>query len=220
MLFRSDDKYNDLVRTAHSFLPPTIEGYHEGLKSEQVDIEQAKKLLIKAGYSDGLNITLWVMDRPRNYFPNPMAIATSIKDQLAMANITITINVIPWDHYIDDVKLGNHQMALVGWNGDIIDPDNFLYPLFASKFIKPGLNFNYSFYENENVERLLMQARRMTDHEFRTSLYREMQEIIADDVASIPLIHTMTAIGTNSKIKNFKPHISGFGVLIDLEIER
>ncbi len=215
-----DDKYNDLVRSAHSFLPPTIEGYHEGLKSEAVDIETAKKLLISAGYKDGLNITLWVMDRPRNYLPNPMAIATSIKDQLARANINVTLNIIPWDNYIDDVKLGNHQMALVGWNGDIIDPDNFLYPLFASKYIKPELNFNYSFYENEDVERLLMQARRMTDNEFRTSLYREMQEIIADDVASIPLIHTMTAIGTNSKVKNFKPHISGFGVLIDLEIEQ
>ncbi len=215
-----DDKYNDLVRTAHSFLPPTIEGYHEGLKSEQVDVVTAKKLLSKAGYTDGLKITLWVMDRPRNYFPNPMAIATSIKDQLAKADITLTINVIPWDNYIDDVKLGNHQMALVGWNGDIIDPDNFLYPLFASKFIKPELNFNYSLYENENVERLLMQARRTTDNGFRTSIYREMQEIIADDVASIPLIHTMTAIGTNTKIKNFKPHVSGFGVLIDLDIDK
>lgn len=214
-----DDSYNDLVRPANSFLPPVIDGYHEGLKSDAVDVEAAKALLSEAGYPEGFDVSLWVMDRPRNYLPKPIAMASSIKNQLEAAGIKVIIEVIPWDSYIEDVKLGNHQMALVGWNGDIVDPDNFLYTLFASEPVKPELNFNYAFYKNEQVERLLSQARRVTDNGFRINLYREMQEIIANDVASIPLIHTMTAIGTRTDVMGFEPHITGFGTLAEVSIK-
>lgn len=213
-----DDAYNELVRPANSFLPPALAGYHEGLKSPIVDVDEAKKLLKAAGYADGFQSTLWVMDRPRNYLPNPLAMAMKIKSQLGEAGIDIIIRVIPWDSYIEDVKLGDHDMALVGWNGDIIDPDNFLYTLFATKKAKPELNFNYSFYENEIVDQLLVRGRRVTDMDFRITIYRELQEIIANDVASIPLIHTMTAIGTSAKVKGFEPHITGFGVLTEIEV--
>lgn len=214
-----DESYNDLVRTANSFLPPVIDGYHEGLKSEVVDVEAAKALLSEAGYPNGFDVSLWVMDRPRNYLPKPIAMAASIKNQLEAASINVIIEVIPWDSYIEDVKLGNHQMALVGWNGDIVDPDNFLFTLFASEPVKPELNFNYAFYKNEEVERLLSQARRVTDKDFRINLYREMQEIIANDVASIPLIHTMTAIGTRTDVIGFEPHITGYGNLSEVSVK-
>lgn len=213
-----DDAYNDLVRPANSFLPPALAGYHEGLKSDAVDVDGAKQLLRAAGFPEGFETTLWVMDRPRNYLPNPLAMAMKIKSQLGAGGINVIIRVIPWDSYIEDVKLGDHDMALVGWNGDIIDPDNFLYTLFATKKAKPELNFNYAFYENEIVDQLLVRARRVTDMDFRITIYRELQEIIAKDVASIPLIHTMTAIGTNAKVKGFEPHITGFGVLTEIEI--
>ena len=183
-----------------------------------LDIEKAKQLIAEAGYPEGLEVTLWVMDRPRTYLPNPVVTAMALKDQLEKGNIFVTLEIIPWDSYIEDIKKGVHEMALIGWNGDIVDPDNFLYTIFSSDASNPGLSFNYAFYKNDKVDRLLIQARRVTDLEFRASLYRELQEIISEDVVSIPLIHTMTAIGVNRRISGFEPHITGEEILFKVDL--
>lgn len=213
-----NDAKNALARPANSFLPPVIMGYHEGIKSDTLDIERAKQLLVEAGYSEGLNVTLWVMDRPRTYLPNPVVTAMALKEQLEKGNIFVTLEIIPWDSYIEDIKTGVHEMALIGWNGDIVDPDNFLYTIFASYDSNPGLSFNYAFYKNDQVDRLLVQARRVTDLEFRASLYRELQEIITEDVVSIPLMHTMTAIGVSGRVSGFEPHITGEEILFKVDL--
>lgn len=213
-----DEAKNTLARPANSFLPPVIMGYHEGIKSDILDIDKAKRLIAEAGYPEGLEVTLWVMDRPRTYLPNPVVTAMALKEQLEKGNIFVTLEIIPWDSYIEDIKKGIHEMALIGWNGDIVDPDNFLYTIFTSDDSNPGLSFNYAFYKNDKVDRLLVQARRVSDLEFRTSLYRELQEIISKDVVSIPLIHTMTAIGVSGRISGFEPHITGEEILFKVDL--
>ena len=149
-----NDAKNALARPANSFLPPVIMGYHEGIKSDVLDIEKAKQLIAEAGYPEGLEVTLWVMDRPRTYLPNPVVTAMALKDQLEKGNIFVTLEIIPWDSYIEDIKKGVHEMALIGWNGDIVDPDNFLYTIFSSDASNPGLSFNYAFYKNDKVDQI------------------------------------------------------------------
>ncbi len=207
-----------LSRPAHSFLPPLVLGYHEGIKSTNYNLDKAKELLTLAGYPDGFSATIWVMDRQRNYFSNPRGMASYIQEQLAPAGITLEINVFKWDDYIERIKEGKHQMALVGWNGDFVDPDNFLYTIFSSENTREGLVLNYSFYRNERVDFLLTQARRSTDIEFRKSLYRELQEIIEREVASIPLVHTMAAIGARDEVIGFKTQITGVEELKNVDL--
>lgn len=209
---------NPLTRPANTFLPPVLLGYHESIKSPEPDVQKAKHLLTEAGYPNGFTTALWVMDQPRGYISNPVQVATFLQSELAKADITVDLHIIQWDTFIEVIKEGNHPMAIVGWNGDIIDPDNFLYTFFSSENTKPGLALNYSFYENQTVDRLLVQARNVTDVEFRKSLYREIQEIIASEVVSIPLTHTMTAIGSSNLVKGFEPHITGKEVLNQIEL--
>ncbi|SNS50535.1 peptide/nickel transport system substrate-binding protein [Anaerovirgula multivorans] len=213
--------FNYLTRPANSFLPPVVWGYNETIKSLEYDVDKAKQLLKEAGLSDGFEINLWVMDSPRDYSPDPIALAEFIKESLNKANITVNIEVMKWDQYIDRIKDGDHEMALIGWNGDNVDPDNFLYTFFASENIKPGLASNYSFYNNPQVDLLLSQARQVTDMEFRRNIYRELQGIIHSDTPSIPLVHTMPTIGARSAVKGYVPHIIGEEPLdqVDLLIE-
>lgn len=213
-----DKELDALSRPAHSFLPPLILGYHEGIKSIEYNLEKAKDLLVQAGYPDGFDTIIWVMDGQRNYFSNPRAMASYIQAQLAPAGINVEVKVFKWDAYIERIKEGDHEMALVGWNGDFVDPDNFLYTLFSSENTKEGLVLNYSFYKNERVDFLLTQARRSTDIEFRKSLYRELQEIIEAEIASIPLVHTMTAIATSKSVIGFNTQITGVEELKDVDL--
>lgn len=209
---------NTLARPANSFLPPVVMGYHEGIKSEKVNVELAKSLLKSAGYSEGIDISLWVMDRPRTYLPNPISTALALKEQLEVGGIRVTVKIIPWDSYIDDIKTGEHEMALIGWNGDIVDPDNFMNTLFSSEHLDAKLSFNYAFYSNPEVDRLLTQARRVSDVSFRTSLYQELQELIEADAVSIPIMHTMTAIGVADGVMGFEPQITGEEVLWKIQL--
>lgn len=207
-----------LTRPANTFLPPVLLGFHEAIKSPESDVDLAKRLLDEAGYPNGFTSSLWVMDQPRGYISNPVQVAKFIQSELAKANIIVDLHIMKWDQYIEAIKEGDHPMAIVGWNGDIIDPDNFLYTFFSSENTKSGLALNYSFYKNPTVDRLLVQARNVTDVEFRKSLYREIQEIIASEVVSIPLTHTMTAIGSSNLVKGFEPHITGKEVLNLIEL--
>ncbi len=213
-----EEELDALTRPANSFLPPLVLGYHEGITSSNYNLEKAKELLKEVGLASGFDTTIWVMDRQRNYFLDPGGMASYIKEQLAPAGINVTIEVFKWDEYIDRIKEGTHEMALVGWNGDFFDPDNFLYTLFASENTDGGIALNYSFYSNERVDFLLTQARRSTDIEFRNNIYRELQEIIKKEVASIPLVHTMTAVATSESVVGFKAQIMGVGELKDVDL--
>lgn len=201
--------FNPLARPANSFLPPLIMGHHEGLLAVTPDVDYAIKLLESAGYKDGFETSIWVMDTPRNYFPYPLKLANFIKEELSKANINVTIRIIPWDDFLSKIKDAEHPMALAGWNGDTIDPDNFLYTLFHSENSKPETAMNFTFYENPDTDFLLVQARRATNTDFRISLYREFQEVIQRDAISVPLVHTMTAIGTHESVFGYEPHITG-----------
>lgn len=204
-----DTALNELTRPANTFLPPVLMGYHEGIKSPEYNIDIAKNLLKEAGYPNGFKTSLWVMDQPRSYLSNPVGTAKFIQSALSDANIEVDLKIISWDRYLEEIKSGEQPMALVGWNGDIIDPDNFLNTFFSTESAGSELTLNYSFYSNDHVDRLLAQARTLTDVEFRSSLYREIQEIIAQETVSIPLIHSMTAIGTTDSVLNFSPNIIG-----------
>lgn len=213
------DELDALSRQANSFLPPLLLGYHEGIKSSEFHMIKAKELLKQAGYAEGFKTTIWVMDQQRNYFSNPRGLARYIQKQLSLADIEVDIKVFKWDQYLEQIKEGKHQMALVGWNGDVVDTDNFLYTLFSSENSKEGLVLNYSFYKNKQVDFLLTQARRSTDVSFRKNIYREIQELIQQDVASIPLVHTMTAIGIRENVQGFDTHITGIEELKNVDID-
>ena len=211
--------YDLMSRPAYSFLPPTVFGYNENFKMYEYNIEKGKKLLEKAGYPNGLDTTLWVMNQPRTYYPYPKRVATYLQKQLALINIRAEIIEVKWDEYLEAVRLGEHDMAIVGWQGDYADPDNFLYTMFNSSDDTIGTGLNYSYYSNYEVDDLLKKGRRTADKEFRSFIYRDLQQLLVDDMVGVPLAHTMMALGVNKHVKDFKPHISGIIYAVDIELD-
>lgn len=208
--------FRDFARPANSFVPPIIWAYNEDIKSLDYNIDKAKELLKEAGYEDGFDTTLWVMEAPRAYFPDTIKIAKFIQESLLRANIRVEVVTYSWDEYIEKIKEGKHDLALIGWTGDHIDPDNFLYTFFSSDNRKTGLTSNYSFYKNEEVDKMLKQARQATDREFRKNIYRSLQKTINRDTPAIPLVHTMPIMGASKKVKGYTPHLTGEETLEDV----
>lgn len=203
----TSDVYFDFARVATSFVPPMLWGYNDELKDGGIKIDEAKELLNEAGLEKPFKLELMVMGQSRNYFPDPLGLAQFIKNALEAAEIEVSVNVVDWEEYTHILKNGDFQMALMGWNGDILDPDNFLYTLFHSDNAIKGTASNYAFYRNAAADQLLKQARQVDDVDFRKQLYEDVQKIIYEDMPSIPLVHAMSMIGVSKSVKGYEPSI-------------
>lgn len=213
-----EEVFNNLEREANTFLPPVLWGYNESIKPYEHDTDKARELLKEAGY-ENLKVDLWVMDVPRPYMSKPIEVAQFIKESLKDGGIDVDVKIFKWDEYIEKIKDGNFQMALVGWNGDTLDPDNFLYTFLASENAAAGIASNYSFYINDEVDQMLEAARQVTDFEFRKNIYRDIQEIVHKDVPSIPLVHTMPTLAARKIVKGYVPNVTGEEVLDEVELD-
>lgn len=214
-----ENAYNQYSKSANSYIPPVLWGHNESILAPDYDIELAKSL-IQPYEPDQMTLNLLVMNTPRTYFPDPVALGHYIKESFEVLGIEVKMRIEPWKHVIELRDKGEYDMMISGWHGDIIDPDNFLYTLFSSNNLDSALSLNYSNYSNSNVDKLLIQARQVVDQDFRNKLYREIQEIIQADMPAIPLAHTTPIIATQG-IKNYEPSLSGNDVLnyIDMEVD-
>jgi peptide/nickel transport system substrate-binding protein len=71
----------------------------------------------------------------------------------------------------------NQSTFLIGW-GSPFDPDDHTYKIFGSEG-----GANYSFYANEDVDRILTEARKHFESDERAPYYAEFQEVWAKDPA-------------------------------------
>lgn len=211
--------FANIAKPAKTLIPPTLWGYNDSIEESEYNPEISIQLLKEAGYPEGFKTTLWVMNSSRNYFPKPLETAEYIKESLKKANIEVTIKTFNWDEYLTRINGGEHEMALIGWTGDNMDPDNFLNTLLSSDNAKPGLVGNYSFYKNKEVDLLLTQARETNNIVFRKDLYRRLLNIVNYDMPSIPLVHTMPVIATQSSVKGYIPFITGVESLENIDID-
>jgi peptide/nickel transport system substrate-binding protein len=216
------DVFDNLAKPASTLVPPALWGHNENIKQDDYNPLKAMEILRSAGYPNGFKTTLWVMDSPRAYFSKPVQVANFIRDSLKKIKIEADVKVFSWNEYLERIGNGEHDMALMGWTGDNMDPDNFLYTFLASENAKPGLAGNYAFYKNKDVDRMLEQARQNTNIEFRKNLYKKLQVVVDNDKPTVPLVHTMPAVVSLWTVKGYIPHLTGVESLekVDMVIKQ
>ncbi len=180
--------YDNLAKPAVSMCPETMVGFSKTLIDRTRDPKRAKRLLAEAGYADGFRTTLWYPIVQRAYLGDPGTTATQIQQDLKEIGITVEIRNIDWSAILKATSAGEHEMCLMGWMADIFDPDNFLYVLLDKDNAVEGVANNLSFYKGERVHELLLGAQRSYDWRRRESLYQEAQEILHEEVPTVPLV--------------------------------
>ncbi|MDR1471056.1 MAG: ABC transporter substrate-binding protein [Synergistaceae bacterium] len=179
---------------AKGVLPPSIPAYNPDLKGYEYDIERAKELMKEAGFENGFEATLTVNPNTRN-----RAVAEAIQAQVAEAGIKLNIQVLDWGVQLDLLDRGESDMYRMGWVADYLDPDNFLYVNLHSSNL--GAKGNYSYYKNEEADRLMDQGRVETDPAKRTEIYRRAEEIIVEDAPWIYLFYYYNNLATQKWVE-------------------
>ncbi|MFB6468371.1 ABC transporter substrate-binding protein [Cytobacillus sp. Hz8] len=211
-----DAFYAGAADPAKNPIPPTIDGYNDDIKDYPYDPEKAKALLKEAGYDNSQTLELWAMPVPRDYMPNGQKVAEALQKNFADVGVKTKIVSYEWATYLDKASKGEADMFLLGWTGDNGDADNFLYALLDEDSI--GSN-NYSYFKNDEMHKLLIEAQSTNDQAKRDKLYKKAQEIIKEEAPWIPLVHSTPVIAGKKSVSGYVPHPTGTEPLTEVELK-
>ncbi len=199
---------------ANGPLPPGMPGYSAALSGSRFDPEGARVLLAQAGYEDPQTFP------PITYTTSGYGSVGGLVTALItmwQENLGITAEpllVEPFTYY-DELFAGNTgNIFSQGWCADYPDPENFLDILFHSQSTQ-----NIGGYANEEVDRLLEQARVEPHTGTRLALYNQIEGLIVDDMPAIFISHSLSAQLVKPRVQNY--HLTPIAVpqwhLISLE---
>ncbi len=151
--------------------------YWEDQVQVDQDIEKAKEYLAAAGYADGIDIELDAME------PGGLLnMALAFKESAAAVGINVTVNNHPRDTYWTEVWLVT-PFNSVSWGGRPASQALSL-PLRSTG------DWNESHWNNPRFDELLDLASAELDFQKRKDYYREMQEILIEEVPTTYPMYT------------------------------
>ena len=211
-----DAFFEGRAEVAKNPMPSSICGYNDDIAGYEYDPEKAKELLAEAGFDDGFEMELWAMPVPRPYMPDGEKVAEVIQKNLEDIGITAKIVSYEWATYLEKASKGEADAFMLGWTGDNGDADNFIYVLLDKDNI--GSN-NYTYFKNDEVHDLLIEAQTEVDEDKRIELYKKAQEIIYEDAPWVPLAHSTPLLAGAKELTGFLPHPTGSDKLMNVDFK-
>jgi ABC-type transport system substrate-binding protein len=180
-------------------LPPSLLGRDVHSRELVLDADRARRMLEGADLKDGFETTLTVSAAPRAYLPEPRRLAELVRDSLARIGVAVRIHeVATWSEHVELTSSGDYNMALLGWQADSLDPNDFLTVLLDSESVG---NTNRSRYRSETMDLLLKRARMESAPRTRLSLYRQAQELFQEEMPFVPLYHASVFTARRAEVR-------------------
>ena len=185
------------------------------------DPERAAQLLAEAGWeknSDG------ILEKDGKLLSFELVAPAQDTVRVALANVVsqqlkpLGIQAEPKPVDQNAVKYDGEEALLIGW-GSEFDPDDHTYRLFHSSEIGGG-QYNFGKYRNEEVDRLLTEARTAADPEERKAAYGRFLEALDEDPPYTFLVYLDALYGVNEQVSGISDRTlghHGFGILWNIE---
>ncbi|MCH8571365.1 ABC transporter substrate-binding protein [Nesterenkonia sp. AY15] len=185
-------------RPAYQFTPAALGVHSEQATRYGYNVEEAQELLADTGY-DGEPLRFYYpMNATRSYFPRPEAVFASIARDLTAVGFNITPRPVSWDDgYVDSLLDDDDRaMHLLGRNGGYRSPHSFFGPLFSHQ--TPEFN-----YDSAEVRELIQDARSEDDEQSRNDIYREIADLVAEDLPALPLVHPISGVALGRGVADY-----------------
>ncbi len=193
--------------------PPAFAWAHDdSLQPYPHDPDKAKELLKEAGY-DGSEVTFYVTEGGSGML-DPLAMGTAIQADLQEVGMPVKIETYEWNTFLGKVNPGlegQADMAEMAWMTN--DPDTLPYLALRTEAFPDKGGFNSGYYSNPEVDKLLEEARTATDQDTRADLYKQMQEIVADDAPWVFVANWKQNAVTSAAVQDFALQPSFFLML-------
>ena len=177
-----NDVYQGTREVAHGFLPPGLPGYDPSTPPILFDPEEARRLLAESSYGgpDGLPPILYTTSDAGGR-------ASSLVESLLSMwrenlGVEVGVRLLDSTTYFYGLEDRLDHLFDYGWIADYPDPHNFVDVLFRT-----GTDNNVGNYSNQDGDDLLDAAQVEQDNQQRLELYRQVERLMVEDAAAIPL---------------------------------
>lgn len=184
--------------TAHQQGPEGYAGYDASLVA-RYDLKKAKQLMKDAGYEKGFKLS---MIAPNNRYTNDAQIAQATASMLAKIGIKVDLKTMPKAQYWPEFDKCAADLLMVGWHSDTEDSANLTEFLTMTRNAETGKGaYNCGYYSNSKVDDLVNKANVETDPAKRSAMLKEVENILYNEAAFIPLHWENLAWGAKSNLQ-------------------
>jgi peptide/nickel transport system substrate-binding protein len=190
--------YRTQAEPAFTLIPTIFEGISQPVfQTQQKDLNQSKikTLLKESGYSSGkpLKLTLWYRS---NVTSNGVA-AQTLKAMIGQNYsdvVQVNLDSVESTTAYKNLDKGTYPTFMLDWYGDFYDADNYIQPFLScergsvAKGCEKGQSkAGGSFFFSDRANQLIDQQRKEADPAKRAQLFRQLQQILVQEVPYIPL---------------------------------
>ncbi|NLT12227.1 MAG: ABC transporter substrate-binding protein [Clostridiaceae bacterium] len=155
--------------------------------------DKAKALLEEAGYPDGFRSTIKV---PSNYQIH-VDTAIVLADQLARVGIMVDIVSVDWATWLSDVYQGrNYDSTVIALTSEYTPRD------VLSRYVSTSEG-NFINYFNSDFDSIYSQIQSEISLDERIALYKQLQQLLVSDYASVYLQDPKNIVAVKNEIKGY-----------------
>jgi peptide/nickel transport system substrate-binding protein len=200
-------------------IPIASWAYSDDVEKYSYNPEKARSLLISSGWSPGKDRVMTRQGKKLEFeiryrSGNPAAEKASVIMQayLMEAGIKVNLRATEFSALLNSCNPGQFEAVILDWIENC-DPDNFT-EWHSSQMGDKGMN--YMSYQNPKVDRILEEARSLSDRAKRKKLYSELQQIVVNDAPYVFLWNPDYVVAVNRRVHGLPPP-GPAGLFTDLE---
>lgn len=187
---------NNLDIPALTILPPGLPGFSEENTALIFNAEAAKEVLKESKYAG--NLPKIILEAAGFATEGSEAVDAVVDMWRKSLGVSVKVSYLDPEKFSEAAVKEQGQLVFYSWCADYPDPQNFLEILFQT-----GSEFNASGYSNAQVDTRLDRAAVEQDPAARLALYQEIEKMLLDDFAAIPLRHYVFDLLIRPRLKGF-----------------
>jgi peptide/nickel transport system substrate-binding protein len=181
-------------KVATQFMPDTVAGWSDKVKTYPHDTNKAKQLLAAAGESKLKLEFCYPTEVTRPYMPAPQDMFELMKSDLEKAGVTVTPKPMKWaPDYLDATEAGSCALHMLGWTGDFNDGYNFIGTWFAKYDKQWG-------FKEPKVFDAVNAGSKIGDPTKRVDAYKKANEAIMEYLPGLPISSSPPAIAFGKNV--------------------
>ena len=185
--------------------------YWENDRAVRRSIEDARELMQKAGYKDGINQVsgkplVLNLDTPAAG-PGSKATFDWLRKQFSKLGINLVVRATDYNRFQEKMRKGTAQIFQWGWNADYPDPENFFFLLYGPNAKIDHNGENAANYKNEKFDLLFDQMKSMKNTPDRKKLIDQIVELVRYDAPWLWGYHPVGFSLHHEWYKNAKPNL-------------
>ncbi len=192
-------------------LPKGVFGTPSDLVGYDHDLGKAREYLARA-VKDGVDVKQEIEFIALTGYDETVSVAQLLQSELRKIGVTMRISKGLWANMVTACQRPETTPQIWShWSTPYyVDPDNWTGPYYTKA--GEGTTRGSSWYSNEKVQSMLMEASRIPDTSKRLPLYEEASRLLVADAVDVWIYQGKVARAIRTRVKGYQPAVTGDAV--------